>query len=99
MGATTGSLLRQWVAKVVGAYSAKVTWPLISMKLDDQLAYAKVGATLYSVGCQVCLNRTLAAAASTTCPGHVNVLGICACAFKGKPAQLLCDDGNSTLAV
>jgi hypothetical protein len=42
-GATTGSLLRQWVAKVVGAYSAKVTWPLISMKLDDQLAYAKVG--------------------------------------------------------
>lgn len=43
-GGAGGSLLRQWIAKAVGAYSAKVTWPLISMKLDDQLAHAKVSA-------------------------------------------------------
>ena len=41
-GSTNGSLLEQWISKVVATYSTKVSWPLISMKLDDQLAYAKV---------------------------------------------------------
>jgi hypothetical protein len=45
-GSTNGSLLKQWISKVVAAYSTKVSWPLISMKLDDQLAYAKVSLAL-----------------------------------------------------
>jgi hypothetical protein len=30
---------------MVAAYSSKVTWPLQSLKLDDQLAFAKVRAS------------------------------------------------------
>lgn len=36
------SLLAQWVTTMVGAYSAHVSWPLQTLKLDDQLAFAKV---------------------------------------------------------
>ena len=43
-GSANGSLLRQWITKMVAAYSSKVTWPLQSLKLDDQLAFAKVRA-------------------------------------------------------
>ena len=44
-GSGTGSLLRQWITKVIAGYASKVTWPLQSLKLDDQLAFAKVGAS------------------------------------------------------
>jgi hypothetical protein len=43
-GPTKQSLLRQWITKVIAGYSSKVTWPLQSLKLDDQLAFAKVKA-------------------------------------------------------
>ena len=43
-GSANGSLLRQWITKMVAAYSSKVSWPLQSLKLDDQLAFAKVRA-------------------------------------------------------
>jgi hypothetical protein len=36
------SLLKQWITKIIAGYSSKVTWPLQSLKLDDQLAFSKV---------------------------------------------------------
>ena len=41
-GSSNGSLLKQWITKIVAGYASKVTWPLQSLKLDDQLAFAKV---------------------------------------------------------
>lgn len=36
------SILAQWVSSMVASYASKVNWPLQTMKLDDQLTYAKV---------------------------------------------------------
>jgi len=41
-GPSNQSLIKQWVSAVVAGYSSRVTWPLLSLKLDDQLALAKV---------------------------------------------------------
>lgn len=41
-GPSNQSLIKQWVSSVVAGYSSRVTWPLLSLKLDDQLVLAKV---------------------------------------------------------
>lgn len=32
-----GSLIKQWIITITKAYSKRVTWPMYSYKLDDQL--------------------------------------------------------------
>lgn len=36
------SLLKQWITVIVKAYEQRVSWPMFSYKLDDQLALSKV---------------------------------------------------------